>query len=408
MNLGESFRTALGALNANKMRSILTMLGVIIGVSAVIALIGLGNGFSASIEGEIEGLGSNVLFAFTDRDTSDYPTLTFDDIDALNTVGRTPHIVAVAGSISSRITALANGNDYSANAVGISPDYFQIFNFDQPGKLFSGNLFTEFDEETRARVAVIGSEVAKQLFDDLYPVGQKVKFNGVSYEILGVLAEEEGDMGTDPNKDIYIPISTARNRLGTGHTRNGKPTVNAIYVSAESSEASDAAINELTQVLREEHDIAYASNDDFIVQSQANILDSIGNILGSATLFIGIVAGISLLVGGIGIMNIMLVSVTERTREIGIRKALGALRRDILLQFMIESSFLSLIGGTIGIGLGFVFAKIGSHFAGFSAEITLQSIVLAVGFSVAVGLVFGIYPAWRAARLRPIDALRYE
>ena len=408
MNLGESFRTALDSLNANKLRSILTMLGVIIGVSAVIALLGLGNGFSASIEDEIAGIGSNLIFVSTNFENSDdLPALSLEDVDALTAPGRAPDIVAVGAASGYRLEVIANGKDFTASVNGSTPNYFDIFNMRDD--LASGSFFTEFDNESRSRVVIIGWEVADTLFGDQYPIGETVKIAGVSYEVVGVFAESEGGgIGLNPDSEVYMPLATAHTRLGTSRTRSGKIAVNQIVTSASSSSASEDAINQLTEVLREEHDIAYASDDDFEIISQADLLNSVGSILGTATLFVGIVAGISLLVGGIGIMNIMLVSVTERTREIGIRKSLGALRRDILTQFMIESLFLSLIGGVIGIVLGYGFAKIGESFADFTAQITISSIALAVGFSVAVGLIFGIYPAWRAARLRPIDALRYE
>lgn len=409
MNLTESFRTALGALNANKLRSVLTMLGVIIGVSAVIALLGLGNGFSASIENDISSIGSNLLFVSTDFDNSDgYRTLSMDDLESLQEPTRAPDIIAVGATAAAGRDILANGRDFAGSIQGVTPNYFELFNLNNPEDLVSGSLFNEFDDESRSRVAVLGWDVAEQLFDGEFPIGQRVKIDGQSFEVIGVFTESEGGIGADPNRDVYIPLSTFQSRISVSRTRSGKVAVDSIVASAASSDVSDAAIEQLTQIMREEHNIAYASDDDFSIQSQADLLETIGTILGSATLFVGIVAGISLLVGGIGIMNIMLVSVTERTREIGIRKSLGALRRDILIQFMIESLFLSLIGGMIGIALGFTFAKIGEQFVDFPAQITFSSIALAVSFSMAVGLIFGIYPAWRAARLRPIDALRYE
>ena len=407
MNLSESFRTAISALNANKLRSILTMLGVIIGVSAVIALLALGNGFSADIEGEISGIGSNLIFVSTDFDKSDgFPTLSLDDLEALSDQTRAPDLVAVGGDISSSQEILANGRDFNAGVVGITPNYFGIFNLEDD--LESGTIFTDFDNETRARVAIIGADVAADLFIDEYPVGQTIKIKGGTYQVIGLFAESEGGIGLNPGRNVFIPIETARSRLDSPRTRNGRPALDSIVASARDTESADAAVDQLTQIIREEHNIAYAADDDFSLQTQADLLESIGNILGTATLFVGIVAGISLLVGGIGIMNIMLVSVTERTREIGIRKSLGALRRDILTQFLIESLFLSLIGGIIGVFFGWVFSVIGESFAGFDAKITPQSIALAIGFSVGVGVVFGVYPAFRASRLRPIDALRYE
>ncbi len=409
MNFRESVRTALGALNANKLRSVLTMLGVIIGVSAVIALLGLGNGFAASIESDIADIGSNLLFIETDFDRSDgYASLSIDDLAALEDPTRTPNIAAAGASASSGATVFANGQDFQASISGVTPDFLQIFNLVDPDDFFAGGLFTEFDAEARERTVVIGWNVAEKLFEDIYPIGERIKIGGVSYTVAGVYVDMSGREGLIPDDSVYMPMTTFEQRIGMSRTRDGRPALDFMVASARTADASDAAIEELTAVLRDTHDIAYASDDDFTIQSQADLLETVGSILGGATLFVGIVAGISLLVGGIGIMNIMLVSVTERTREIGIRKALGGLRRDILTQFIIESLFLSLIGGFIGIGLGYTFAKIGEQFVEFEPLITFSSVALAVSFSVAVGLIFGIYPAWRAARLRPIDALRYE
>ena len=240
------------------------------------------------------------------------------------------------------------------------------------------------------------------------PIGKNVKINGVSYEVVGVLEESGGGFGDGTDDTVFIPISTAQSRLFTTRTRTGERAVNTITAQAVSEERTDAAQEQITEILRERHDIVFAEDDDFILFSQSDLLATFDAITATLTTFLGSIAAISLLVGGIGIMNIMLVSVTERTREIGIRKAIGALKRDILVQFLLESMVLSLLGGLLGLTLGWGITQIAALAFDFNMVIDPSTVALAVGFSAAVGLLFGIYPAWRAAGLRPIEALRYE
>jgi putative ABC transport system permease protein len=405
MNLSESLATALDSLRSNKLRAALTMLGVIIGVAAVIALLSIGNGVSASINQEINAIGTNLILVSTDRDNSDgYPTLTLSDVAALSDQLRVPDVTEVAATAGGAFVVTAGGNSTRTSVEGVTANYFRVNNLDE---FAAGDTLTDNDVDTQARVAVIGDQVAQDLFPDSFPVGQSVKINGASYEVVGVLVSS-GSAFSNTDGTVYVPITTAQARLVTNRTRQGEKSVDSIVAQAASAEVNEAALEQITAVLREEHGVAYADEDDFRLFSQSDLLDTAGQITGMLTAFLGAIAGISLLVGGIGIMNIMLVSVTERTREIGIRKAVGALRRDILTQFLLESVVLSLIGGVVGIILGWAIATIAGRVIDLEAPLALGTVLLATGFATAVGLVFGIYPAWRAAGLRPIEALRYE
>lgn len=406
MNFTESFLTALDSLLANKLRSILTMLGVIIGVAAVIALLSLGNGFSEFITSEIQSIGTNLIVVTTNNEVTDgAPSLTIDDVEALSDPVRAPSILDVSATLGAQANVLYEGNDENTSISGVSAAHFRINNFE----MALGDVLTENDVEGRARVAVLGSEITSDLFGEEYPIGKSIKVNGASYEVVGVLEQRGGPPNVSGNDAVYIPITTAQVRLSSARTRDGQRAVNSISVQATSEDTVEQAMEEITLIMREQHNIAYAADDDFQLFSQSDLLETFGQITGTLTLFLGAIAGISLLVGGIGIMNIMLVSVTERTREIGIRKAVGALKRDILMQFLIESLFMSLVGGFLGIALGFGLSALASNFLGdVEPVVDLSTILLATGFSAGVGLIFGIYPAWRASGLQPIEALRYE
>ena len=405
MNLSESLITALDSLRSNKLRAALTMLGVIIGVAAVIALLSIGNGVSASINQEINAIGTNLILISTNNDNSDgYPTLTLADVAALSDQSRAPDVADVAATAGGAFAVTAGGNSTRTSVEGVTANYFRVNNLDE---FAAGDTLTDNDVATQARVAVIGNQAAEDLFPDSFPVGQSIKINGASYEVVGVLVAS-GSAFSNTDSAVFVPISTAQARLVTGRTRQGEKSVDSIIAQAGSAERNEAALEQITNVLREEHGILYADDDDFRLFSQSDLLDTAGQITGMLTAFLGAIAGISLLVGGIGIMNIMLVSVTERTREIGIRKAVGALRRDILTQFLLESVVLSLIGGIAGIILGWAIATVAGRLIDLEAPLALGTVLLATGFATAVGLVFGIYPAWRAAGLRPIEALRYE
>ncbi len=406
MNFSEGFLTALDSILANKMRAILTMLGVIIGVASVIALMSIGNGFSESITGEINAIGTNLINISTDPDNSGgYPALSLDDVEALANPLNAPDITEVAAIVQGNQLVVFGGESMNTAVNGVTGNYLAMNNLDE---FQLGDGLNQNDLDTAARVAVIGAGAASDLFGTEFPVGQPIRINGVSYEVIGVLADAGGGLAGNTDDAVFIPLTTAQSRLYSDRTRSGEKAVSSITAQAVGTEQVDAALKQITETLREQHDIIYGDEDDFSIFDQASLLDTVNAITGTLTTFLGAIAAISLVVGGIGIMNIMLVSVTERTREIGIRKAIGALRRDILAQFLLESLVLSLLGGAIGIALGWSIAALASAAFDLTLVVDLGTIMLSATFAAVVGLIFGIYPAWRASNLRPIEALRYE
>jgi len=412
MNFLESMRVSFRSLGANRLRSALTMLGIIIGVGAVIALLSIGQGAGAAITEQVQGIGSNLIIVFPGSASraGQAPTsgvLTLGDAEALQDHTCCPDIAIVA-PVYQRTTQISYaGVTNNSQITGVTPDYQVVRNWSTA----SGRFIDDRDLQASARVAVLGKSTAKTLFGADNPIGKPIKINRVPFTVIGVMAERGGAsmFGGSQDDVVFVPLTTAGQRLfgSSALTPQGAPRVSSVFISATSEKQIDAAMAEITRVIRQRHKIRY-QQDDFTVLSQKDLLGALNQITDILTIFLAAIAAISLLVGGIGIMNIMLVSVTERTREIGIRKAIGARRRDILLQFLIEAVTMSVAGGILGIALGAAIG-FGVNMTGMiKTTVAPSSVALAVGFSVAVGLFFGLYPAYRAAGLHPIDALRYE
>ncbi len=384
------------------------MLGIIIGVGAVIAMLAIGTGTEQAITGEIEGIGTNLLFVATNsEDVKNPEPLTLQDAEALDDPIFAPSIAAAAPIVRGQVEVTYAGVASNASLIGVTEEYNQVQNLE----LSEGEFFNSSQINGVASAAILGTNVAEDLFgrsDGL--VGEMIRLNGQPFRVVGILKKEGGsEFGSSADDQALVPLTTAQIRL---LPRKANNQVDLIYVSAINSDSVDSAQDEISQILRDRHKIKYAE-DDFRVLTQQLFLDFASTVTGVFTIFLGGVAGISLLVGGIGIMNIMLVSVTERTKEIGLRKAVGAKKKDILTQFLIESSLLSVIGGIVGIILGWLLSLgVGKIAAAndflLNPVITINAVLLATLFSAAVGLFFGIYPANRASQLEPIEALRSE
>ena len=409
MNLIESVKIALHSLPSNKLRSGLTMLGIIIGVGAVIALVAAGAGAKAQVTEQFESLGSNLLtisargrmFRGVGMSASGSLVLSADDVDAIVSLSQTVSGIAPEYSTSGQV-AFGSANTQTS-VTGVTAAYRALHNW----TLAKGRFIQNADTQRMAKVAVLGATTAEDLFGTAVrsPIGKTIKINRQNYQVIGILKAKGTSGMTSQDEGVYIPLSTAQVKFGGA----GNTSLSSISVQVVSEEKMDLAEAELTAILRASHGLTSSQSSDFSIQNQAEIVEMVASTADTFSVLLGSIAGISLVVGGIGIMNIMLVSVTERTREIGIRKAVGAKERDILTQFLVEAMVLSLAGGLLGILAGWGAAQIVTPLLGGTrAVVTPGSIALAVGVSIAVGIFFGIYPASRAAGLSPIEALRYQ
>ena len=418
-DLLENLLSAWDSLIANKMRTGLTMLGVIIGVAAVIALLSIGQGVQTSITGSISGAGSNLLFVApgsfqfggVQSPGGSAASLTYDDAIAIADPRYVPDAALVAPEFGMNTQVIFGSANINAKVTGVTPTYQQAFGL----TLNRGRFINDNDVTGRTMVVALGSQTARDLFGGFDPLGQKIKVSipgvgggRVSLTVVGVMAPKGGSRMGNPDNAILVPLTTAQTKIFDGRNALGETIVTAVNVEAVAEDRVDAVAEQINALLLRRHGFDPGDEGDFSVVSQADLLTSIQQITNILVVFLGAIAAISLLVGGIGIMNIMLVSVTERTREIGLRKAVGARRSDILLQFMLEAILLSVVGGAIGIVVGTGIAKLADASGVTKAQVSIQAVLLAVTFSAAIGIFFGIYPANRAAGMNPIEALRHE
>ncbi|MEA3297949.1 MAG: ABC transporter permease [Chloroflexota bacterium] len=415
MKLRDCLLAALGALSSHKMRSALTMLGVLIGVAAVISMVSLTKMEQAMVEESFQSLGADLIFITPGAakfqggiggTVSPSATLTLEDAEA---IARDAPSVFLVSPVTQTVTQIvAGGENIASTTMGVTPNYQYVRNLQTE----QGEFITAQDYQGRKRVVVLGKQLAEDLFGQLSPVGQNIRINGRQFRVIGVL-ETKGSMFGGEDQAAIVPLSTAQATISSGVAGSSGHSIQGISIQAQSKEVVDSAQWEISTILRQRHHIKSGDDDDFTMISMSDISSTADQMYAIGTIVWGGVAGISLLVGGIGIMNIMLVSVTERIREIGLRKALGAKRRDILIQFLTESAVMSLLGGMIGVFLGWILIKIATIVLAsmgypFSAMLPADVVAIAVGMAVFVGLASGVYPAIRAARLNPIDALHHE
>jgi len=397
--------TALRALRRNKLRSSLTALGIIIGVFAVVAMVAIGNGTRASIESQVAGLGQNMLMVFAGSRRSggvnsglgSASAITLEDAEALRR--EIPDVVASSPEVTTTAQAIANGRNWSTTIAGEAPEYLVIRDW----AVASGSMFTDREVRSAAKVAVLGDKTAHELFGVLDPIGQTVRVGNMPFVVIGVLASKGAGVGGQNQDDrVVIPYTTAMKRI------TGDKYLRSVYLQIGQAERIPIAQDQITRLLRQRHRLLPGVADDFNIFNQQEIADTVNTVTSTLTLLLGAIAGLSLVVGGIGIMNIMLVSVTERTREIGIRISVGAQPGDIRIQFLIEAITLSLLGGLVGVLLGIGATRLIGAVSSFKPIVSMGSIVLAFTVSFSIGVFFGFYPARRASLLDPIDALRYE
>ena len=400
----ECFGMAVNALLANKLRSLLTMLGIIIGVGAVIAMVSIGMGVRTSVADSFASLGSNMLIIMPGSTNhggvrgaaGSRKSLKYDDAKAIES--KIKGIDYVSPTVSSSYQVVNGNLNWNTSVEGVTPELMQI----RALKVENGSFISASDMNKRSRVAVIGPTVAANLFGAENPVGQNIRINNQPFKVIGITASKGQSIGQDQDDVIYIPLTTAQERmLAITH-------IHSVNIQVSSPEKMDQVQAEIENLLRQRHHIRSGMEDDFTVRNMTSLMESFTENTNMITLLLGSIASISLLVGGIGIMNIMMVSVTERTREIGIRKALGATSSNLLMQFMIESLFIGIVGGVIGIASGILLSKAIGAFGGLTTTVDILPVLVSFSFAVGIGLFFGIYPARKAARLDPIDALRYE
>ena len=403
-----TFKISLRSLKVNKMRSILTSLGIIIGVSAVIIMLSIGEGAKQRINKDIASMGSNLLMVLSGSTTSSgvrmgsgtQPTLTLKDSEAI--LKYCPSVLEVAPTVSQVAQLVYSNQNWSTSVNGITPGFMPI----RLWEVESGRSITEDDLKNNTKVAILGSTVATNLFGDMDPINKTIRITGMPFKVVGVLKSKgQNGMGQDQDDTVLIPITTAQKKLfGTAFPG----TVKHINVQAVDSESLSSAEKEIAELLRERHNLGKNKEDDFTIRNFTQMLETAKQASNTMAILLGSIASVSLLVGGIGIMNIMLVSVTERTKEIGIRMAIGAKAMDIRIQFLVEALLLSLAGGLLGVVIGVLGAKIVGLFSDMTVVISAVPILISFGFSGIVGILFGYYPAYKASLLNPIEALRYE
>lgn len=408
MKFFTNIRLAFQALSANKLRAALTMLGIMIGVAAVITLLSIGDSVTQFVADQFVGLGTNLVFILpADDPARTESSLTMRDAELLSDTVLVPDAISIAPLVYVQVDLVYQGNIYENNLRASTPEFGPIRGY----RVASGRFLSDSDYNARSRVIVLGPDVVKNLYpEDVDAVGTNLKVNGITFEVIGVLESKGGGLFGSEDNVAIIPLTTAEDRLVNSRSqKTGEPLLDFILIQAVDNDGVNNVVVDASEVLRQAHEITFRDEDDFQVLTQQDFLSAFGQVTGVLTLFLTAIASISLLVGGIGIMNIMLVSVTERTKEIGLRKAVGARYGDILGQFLTEAVVLSVFGGLLGILLGFLGVFVVRwQVPDLETSMTIGSILMAVGFSFVVGLFFGIYPASRAASLHPIEALRFE